>query len=429
MERLRKGSKGASVELLQLALERSKYYIDETDGIFGKNTLEAVVNYQERKGLKPDGIVGMKTWQALMPYLKGYVNTTVQEGDTFWKLADKYNTPVRSISTANPSLDPLDLTPGTEIIIPLNFFVVPTTIKFTYTVLQIVIDGLIARYPFIKQNTIGKSVMGKDLTLLKIGNGTTHVFYNSTHHANEWINTPVLLKFLEQYLIAYSTGGRIYDMNAMALYSTTTLFMVPMVNPDGVDLVLDAIPKQSDYYTKAKELSNNYPDIPFPSGWKANIDGVDLNLQYPANWNKAKEIKFSLGFTKPGPRDYVGKEPLSQPECNAVHELTLNNDFALTLSYHTQGSIIYWKYLDYNPKGAETIATKFSNSSGYSLEVTPYASSFAGYKDWFIQNYNKPGYTIETGMGSNPLPLSQFDKIYEDNVGILTLGMSEALML
>ena len=66
--------------------------------------------------------------------------------------------------------------------------------------------------------------------------------------------------------------------------------------------------------------------------------------------------------------------------------------------------------------------TQFANVSGYSLESTPYNSSFAGYKDWFIQNYNRPGYTIEVGLGTSPLPLSQFDKIYSDNLGILVLG-------
>ncbi|MDO5557269.1 MAG: hypothetical protein Q4G05_03395 [Clostridia bacterium] len=61
--------------------------------------------------------------------------------------------------------------------------------------------------------------------------------------------------------------------------------------------------------------------------------------------------------------------------------------------------------------------------SGYEIENVPYNSSFAGYKDWFIQNYNRPGYTIEAGIGENPLPISQFTTIYRDNIGILVLGM------
>lgn len=60
--------------------------------------------------------------------------------------------------------------------------------------------------------------------------------------------------------------------------------------------------------------------------------------------------------------------------------------------------------------------------AGYLVKNVPFNSSFAGYKDWFIQDYNLPGYTIEAGLGANPLPIFQFDEIYYDNVGILVLG-------
>jgi g-D-glutamyl-meso-diaminopimelate peptidase len=78
------------------------------------------------------------------------------------------------------------------------------------------------------------------------------------------------------------------------------------------------------------------------------------------------------------------------------------------------------------PKNSEKIAKEFSIVSNYTYEETPYESSFAGYKDWYIQEYNKPGYTIEVGNGTSPLPLSDFNKIYEDNKKILTLGLKLA---
>ena len=84
--------------------------------------------------------------------------------------------------------------------------------------------------------------------------------------------------------------------------------------------------------------------------------------------------------------------------------------------------MIYWKYLDYEPENSRAIAYRFSAASGYLVEETPYGSGFAGYKDWFIQNYDRPGYTIEAGKGTNPLPLSQFERIYADNLPILVLG-------
>ena len=115
--------------------------------------------------------------------------------------------------------------------------------------------------------------------------------------------------------------------------------------------------------------------------------------------------------------------PLSAAESRAMYDYTQLFGPTLTLSYHTQGNTIFWKFLDYEPAGSRSIALAMGNASGYLVEETPYASGFAGYKDWFIQDYNRPGYTIEAGRGTNPLPISDFAGIYRDNVGILVLGM------
>ena len=106
-----------------------------------------------------------------------------------------------------------------------------------------------------------------------------------------------------------------------------------------------------------------------------------------------------------------------------MYDFTLAFDPALILAYHTQGEVIYWRFLDYEPPRARQIAEAFSEASGYAVEDTPFASGFAGYKDWFIQDFDRPGYTIEAGLGTNPLPVSDFDAIYEKNLGLLTLGL------
>lgn len=280
------------------------------------------------------------------------------------------------------------------------------------------------RYPFVETGSIGRSVMGKEIPYLKIGTGGTEVCYSASFHANESITTPVLLRFAEEYAKAYAEGTSLDGVSAGELYDSYTLYLIPMVNPDGVDLVNGAL-QDGSYYRQARAIAESYPQIPFPFGWKANIDGIDLNLQFPAGWEMARAIKYAQGYTRPAPRDYVGSAPLVAPESEAIYQFTRAHDFALILAYHTQGEVIYWKYLDYNPERSYEIALYFGEVSGYAVETTPAESGYAGYKDWFIQEYDRPGYTIEAGLGENPLPMSQFASIYEANRGILIGGMTQ----
>lgn len=397
MDVLRFGSLGPDVSFLQLGLQRAGYLKPEPDGIFGPVTRTAVAAFQTANGLRADGIVGKATWEALDPWLAGAKTVTVRSGDTLYKLAMANGVSLRAVEAANPGVDPLNLQIGSQITVPLPFEIVPTNVPFTSEVLRYVMRGLRARYPFIAVDSIGDSVLGTPLYLLQIGTGENQVFYNGAHHANEWITSPLLMQFLERYAAAYTTGGSIGGYKAEELYRKSSLSLVPMVNPDGVDLVTGNIGPGDPSFFAALSMNGGFQG--FPGDWKANINGVDLNLQYPADWEKAKEQKFAQGYTRPGPRDYVGSGPLSEPESKAVYDFTQRSDFSLTMSYHTQGEVIYWNYLGKIPPKGEAIGKKLSQLSGYALEQTPQESAYAGYKDWFILKYDRPGYTIEAEIG------------------------------
>ncbi len=420
---LKKGSRDIQVQLLQLGLVRAGYKI-AIDGIFGSLTKNAVTDFQRKNALEPDGIVGEKTWGKLRPYLVGYTEHTIRAGDTVYKLAARYGTMTDAIYTANPGIIPENLQIGSKLIIPFSFDVVPDTISFTSVVTALCMEGISRRYPFVKTENIGTSVLGKNLTAAKIGNGKAKMFINASHHANEWITTPLVLKFLENYAKAVMNDTYIGRMDAKALTTSVTLYIMPLVNPDGVDLVTGEIKNRN-----AEKIAADFPKIPYPSGWKANIDGIDLNLQYPAGWQEAQKIKFAQGFTMPAPRDYVGTAPLTAPESRAVYDFSKRMNFDLTISYHTQGKVIYWQYQELADKKAYELGLKLAEASGYELAYTPYESSFAGYKDWFILQYKKPGYTVEAGTGTPPLPITQLRDIYRDNVGLIVTAMSESAEL
>ncbi len=230
METLKFGSTGPLVEFLQNLLKNLGFYTGNIDGIFGFNTKNAVLSFQKDFGLSSvDGIVGTNTWKALMPYIDGALG-----------------------------------------------FIVPTNISYSYSILNINLNSLKKLYPFLELGSIGYSVLGNSIPYVKIGSGSKQVFYSASFHANEWITSPVLMKFLADYCYCYKNNLKIYGYNARDIFNSTSIYIVPMVNPDGVNLVTGELKSNSPSFLFARNIANNYPAIPFVDGWKANIRGVDL---------------------------------------------------------------------------------------------------------------------------------------------------------
>lgn len=420
MQTLSRGSIGPDVRLLQSTLNRIGYNAGTVDGVFGGETYQAVIAFQRNNGLTADGVVGPATWRALNRFILGYDTFTVRPGDTLFGIARIYHTTVDAITTANPGINPYNLTVGQKLIVPYGIDVVPLDVMPTYEIVQLQIQGLKARYPFLEVGSIGKSVMGRELYYIRLGKGVNERSYNASHHANESITTPVLMKFIEDFSRAYSTGSSILGYNIRDIYNWGSIYIIPLVNPDGVDLVA-YWPNYSDpAFIRAAQL--NKTGLPLPSVWKANIRGVDLNLNYPAEWDREKEQEIEQGITGPGPRDFGGDAPLSEPESKAMVDFTRAHNFRIVIAYHTQGGVIYWQFMNYAPPISLTIANQFAAVSGYAVEAGTAEAAYAGYKDWFLQEFRRPGFTIEVGKGVNPIPPGQLPGIYRENLGILLLG-------
>lgn len=166
--------------------------------------------------------------------------------------------------------------------------IVSTNVSYNSSILEHNLQNLLKEYPFLTSKIIGYSVLGKPLHVITIGNGSKKVFYSASYHANEWITTPILMKFIEDVSNAYITNTNILGYSIRDLLSNVTIHLCPMVNPDGVDLVTGFLPKNSSAYRNAERIAYSFATIPFPDGWKANINGVDLNLQFPARMGKCE---------------------------------------------------------------------------------------------------------------------------------------------
>lgn len=154
--------------------------------------------------------------------------------------------------------------------------IVPTNVNYTYSLLRRNLIELNSTFPFLNVQVIGNSVLGKNIYAVKLGKGPNKVFYSGTFHANEWIVSVVLMKFIEDYCDAYVNKSSLYNQYIPDLFNSASIFIVPMVNPDGGDLVTGNIFTSSYAYERALGIANGFPEIPFPSGWKANINGESL---------------------------------------------------------------------------------------------------------------------------------------------------------
>ncbi len=281
MEVLKLGSSGPIVELLQSTLKKLGFYFGTIDGLFSDNTQTAVKIFQYNFGLPTDGIVGNNTWDKLFPYIYGYTIYTTKPGDTLYSISQKFNSNINRIIFANPNISSINnISVGQRILVPFNK-IVPTSISYSYSILLMNISALKNTYPFIEIGYIGNSVLNNRIPYIKIGRGSKEVFYNASFHANEWITTPLLMNFIENYCLSFVNNETIFGYNTRFLYNNISLYIVPMVNPDGVNLVTGEIKQDSTAFSQAKLISDNYNNIPFPDGWKANISGVDFKIYQP----------------------------------------------------------------------------------------------------------------------------------------------------
>lgn len=294
-----------------------------------------------------------------------------------------------------------------EIVIPRD--------KYGYDEMMHDLVRLRQRYPFLALGAIGRSVLGRPIPVVRIGTGPKEVHYNGSFHAQEWLTTLLLMRFIEWYAEACQKGAQIGPFSIPALCRETSLWIVPMVNPDGVQLVQKGIAPDNPYHDLVLRANRGSLDF---RPWAANMRGVDLNRQFPAHW----ERQAGRGPAGPAPRGYAGPAPLSEPEARAMADFTRAHGFRLVIAFHSQGEEIYWGFEGDEPAESAQIVAALSAASGY--RPVRYAQSSAGYKDWFIQEWRRPGFTVEVGRGGNPLPISQFGRIWGQNIGLMLAGLA-----
>lgn len=264
------------------------------------------------------------------------------------------------------------------------------------------------RFPFLKLFSIGSTLLSREIYGICIGNQQTVTLFAGAFHAQEWLTCTLLVRYLEELAEGYHQSTMLCGNAIRQSLERRGIVFLPMVNPDGVSIALEGA-------SSAGSLESFVESIMKKStrSWQANARGVDLNHNYDAGYEQLKELERIAGITSPSPRQYGGEYPHSEEETKAILRFLAENSVETAYAFHSQGEEIFYEYGLHTPPQSLTIAERLSNSSGYTLVKNDGLYSHGGFKDYFINQFHRPGFTIEIGRGENPLPITDLADIYD----------------
>ena len=284
-----------------------------------------------------------------------------------------------------------------------GFYTQPPTYKNTTEAIAFLKES----YPSLKAFPVGRSVLGREITALCIGNPTGATLFVGATHGLEWLTTLLLFRFCENLLEAMRTGGKVSDIDVNKALKNRSLAIIPCLNPDGVEIALLGEEGACELAGCVRKIAGG--DY---SRWQANANGVDINHNFDAGWQTLKEMEIKSGITAPAPTRYGGTHPNSEPETRAATTFCLTYQPRTLYSMHSQGEEIYYSYGSHTPERSRLMARILAASSGYEATAPTGLASHGGLKDWFIDKLCRPGFTIEVGVGKNPLGVEKLDSIY-----------------
>jgi len=257
----------------------------------------------------------------------------------------------------------------------------------------------------------GKSVLGKNILATHVGSfDGPQVLLQAGIHAREYITTSLLVEM----------ARNLHNNN---LVEGGGIYFVFLTNPDGAQIVLDGIDSVEceitrNYLTMANGGSSDF------SQYKANINLVDLNTNFNANWGGGAQNVFC-----PNTENFIGFYPESEREVKTLIDFTLQVKPLITISYHSKGNIIFYGFENQSPENLErdiNIGEALSAVTGYPLVFTE--NSTGGYKDWCINTLKIPSYTIEVGSSELPHPIGieNLPEIYQKNKDVPLIALEKA---
>ena len=236
-----------------------------------------------------------------------------------------------------------------------------------------------------------QSVEGRDLPVITLGRGDRVIFYGGAIHASEFITTNVLMNMIDSYAAGYySDECEPGYISYRDLLDSVTFYIVPQINPDGVNIAHNGYHASKDYpvWTYSRQ------GLGYASTYKANVRGVDLNRNFPYKWDPMKEN----GITWPCTKYFCGYEAASEPETVLMITLGQSLPWEMFADFHKYGETLYWidtDSLDHRERFGH-VAERMLSDSGYDDAGVESVEGFGGYCSNYMRNvYDRFACTVE----------------------------------
>ena len=275
--------------------------------------------------------------------------------------------------------------------------------RFCYEAMKGALERLCAENKYFSLGTLTQSVLGRDIPMITVGKGKKAVLFVGAHHGSEWMTAWLLLRFLSDLAGRLRVDGTVGGIRQRVVFENRRLYVVPMLNPDGVTLSQSGVADDCILADRLLRMNGDSRDF---THWQANARGVDLNHNYDAGFFDYKKMEASFGIEDGCSSRYSGLYPESEPESRALADLVRVLPLSFIVSLHSQGEEIFA-----SPNASDR-ARILCRLSDYTLSTPSGSAAFGGLTDYAGSALFIPSVTVECGKGKNPLPTSMFGSIY-----------------
>lgn len=267
--------------------------------------------------------------------------------------------------------------------------------------------------PSFSVGTLTHSILGREIPMVEFGRGESAVLYVGAHHGSESITAALLMDFLAEAARLWGNGRTVGGVGVDYLFSHRKFFVVPMLNPDGVEYAVHGPDAQNPLYERVLAMNGaNGADF---THWQANARGVDLNHNYDAGFAAHKRLERERGIWNGAPTGFSGEYPESEPETEALAGFLRVSARRVkgVLTLHTQGEEIFCGKPGNPTEKTAAVCRLLERSTGYRRAEPTGSAAFGGLTDWCLSYLEIPSFTIECGKGVNPLPMKLRGTLYE----------------